>query len=211
MRERVSAGALAAVLVGWKLATSRIPARWHPVPHVVFGTTVWMLTGRSRLGLRPPALWGGLRWGTAAAIPVVVGVTVGSAIPGVREAMAAQRLPTPVSHWLLVRIPVGTVWSEEVAYRASLGILAARAFGIPVGRAVAAAAFGLSHVPDARATGQPVLSTVAATGVAGWLFAWLYARSTSVAAPMLAHLAINEAGAVAALAVQRKSRASDVD
>jgi membrane protease YdiL (CAAX protease family) len=35
------------------------------------------------------------------------------------------------------------------------------------------------------------------------VFGWLYERSGSLIAPMLAHLAINEAGAVAALAVQR--------
>jgi uncharacterized protein len=53
-----------------------------------------------------------------------------------------------------------------------------------------------------------VLGTVLATGAAGWAFGWLYARSGSLAAPMLAHLAINEAGAAAALAVQRTRRAS---
>jgi len=42
------------------------------------------------------------------------------------------------------------------------------------------------------------------TGVAGWVFGWLAERSGSVLAPMLAHLAVNEAGAVAALAVQRR-------
>ena len=206
-RQWVGVGGLAAALIGWKFVTSRIPARWHPLPHVLFGTTVWALSGASPLGLRPPALWSGLRWGASAAAPVVFAVAVGTAIPAVREGMAVQKLPTPVSHWLLVRIPVGTVWSEEVAYRASLSILAARVFGIPAGRVFAAAAFGLSHVPDARATGQPVILTVLATGTAGWIFAWLFGRSTSVAAPMLAHLAVNEAGAVAALAVQRRRRA----
>jgi len=39
--------------------------------------------------------------------------------------------------------------------------------------------------------------------VAGWVFGWLAERSGSVLAPMLAHLAVNEAGAAAALAVQR--------
>jgi membrane protease YdiL (CAAX protease family) len=48
-----------------------------------------------------------------------------------------------------------------------------------------------------------VLGTVALTGLAGWMFAWMAERSGSVLAPMLAHLAINEAGAIAALAVQR--------
>ncbi|MCP6646575.1 CPBP family intramembrane metalloprotease, partial [Klebsiella pneumoniae] len=65
-----------------------------------------------------------------------------------------------------------------------------------------AATFGLSHIADARATGDPVLGTVLVTGVAGWLFAWLADRSGSLAAPMLVHLAINEAGAIAALSVR---------
>lgn len=203
-RQWVGVGALTAALIGWKFVTARIPARWHPLPHVVFGTTVWALSGASPLGLRPPALWSGLRWGASAAAPVMLAVAVGTSIPAVREGMAVQKLPTPVSHWLLVRIPVGTVWSEEVAYRASLSILAAHVFGKSAGRVFAAAAFGLSHVPDARATGQPVILTVLATGTAGWIFGWLFGRSTSVAAPMLAHLAVNEAGAVAALAVQRR-------
>ena len=40
------------------------------------------------------------------------------------------------------------------------------------------------------------------TALAGWAFGWLAERSGSLLAPVLAHLAINEAGAVAALAVQ---------
>jgi membrane protease YdiL (CAAX protease family) len=103
-----------------------------------------------------------------------------------------------------VRIPIGTVWSEEAAFRAALGTVADGAFGPRWGRLVQSATFGLSHVADARRTGEPVLGTVLATGAAGWAFGWLYARSGSLAAPMLAHLAINEAGAVAALAVRRK-------
>jgi hypothetical protein len=48
------------------------------------------------------------------------------------------------------------------------------------------------------------MGTVVVTGLAGWLFGWLAQRSGSLAAPMLAHLAINEAGALAALAAQRR-------
>jgi hypothetical protein len=61
-------------------------------------------------------------------------------------------------------------------------------------------------VADARGTGEPVAPTVLVTGIAGWLFGWLADRSGSLAAPMLAHLAINEAGAAAVLAVQRRQR-----
>ena len=66
-----------------------------------------------------------------------------------------------------------------------------------------AIAFGLWHIPDARKAGEPIVGTVLVTGLAGWVFGWLAERSGSLLAPMLAHLAVNEAGAVAALAVQR--------
>ena len=81
--------------------------------------------------------------------------------------------------------------------------VAAGAFGPRVGRLLQAATFGLTHVPDAMETGEPVVATVLMTGLAGWIFAVLRERSGSLLAPILAHLAINEAGAIAALAVQR--------
>ena len=103
-----------------------------------------------------------------------------------------------------MRIPVGTVWSEEAAFRAALGTVAADAFGPTGGRLLQSLAFGLSHIADAAQRGRTGdLGTVLVTGVAGWFFALLRERSGSLAAPMLAHLAINEAGAVAALSVQR--------
>jgi membrane protease YdiL (CAAX protease family) len=129
-------------------------------------------------------------------------------MPRVRSAMADRELPEPVLGWLLVRIPVGTVWSEEAAFRGALGTLAADAFGPSGGRLLQATAFGLSHVADARAAGEPVVGTVLVTGVAGWAFAWLHSGSRSLVAPMLAHLAANEAGALAALAVRRRGRPS---
>nr|WP_234777906.1 CPBP family intramembrane glutamic endopeptidase [Mycobacterium tuberculosis] len=54
---------------------------------------------------------------------------------------------------------------------------------------------------DGRAAGAHGV----ATGIAGWMFGWLADRSGSLAAPLLTHLAINEAGAVAAVLVQRRS------
>jgi membrane protease YdiL (CAAX protease family) len=45
---------------------------------------------------------------------------------------------------------------------------------------------------------------VLVTGMAGWVFAALAERSGSLLAPALTHLAINEAGAIAALAVQAR-------
>ena len=202
--KRIRALALAAALVGGSLLVPRMPPRWHPLPHAVLGTALAVIT-RAPLGLRPPALWSGLRLGLAVATPVTLGVAAATALPPVRVAMAERELPDAAARWLLLRIPLGTVWAEEAAYRAALGTVATEAFGPTGGRLLQSAAFGLSHIADARATGEPVIGTVVVTGAAGWLFARLFERSGSLAAPMLAHLAINEAGAVAALAVQRRA------
>ncbi|MGE2731583.1 Rv0804 family intramembrane glutamic endopeptidase [Mycolicibacterium vaccae] len=205
-RDRLRVLGLSAVLLAWSAVSPRLPRRWEPLPHMGFGLLLEMLT-RAPLGLRPPRLWSGLRWGGAAAAPVVAVIAASTASGAVRDGMARRDLPRGRRRWLLLRIPLGTVWSEEVAYRAVLEPAATRAFGPKVGRIVAAAVFGLSHVPDARASGDSVAGTVAVTAAAGWVFSWLHSESGSVAAPMLAHLAVNESGAVASLAVQHRRSA----
>jgi membrane protease YdiL (CAAX protease family) len=200
---RIRALALAAGLVAWSgLVDPRLPARWQPLARAGLGAGLVAVT-RAPLGMRPPALWSGLRLGLPVAALVSATVGASSALPPVRAEMAGRELPGSAGEWLLARIPLGTVWSEEAAYRGALGPVAAAAFGPRWGRLVQAAAFGLSHISDARRVGEPVVGTVLVTGAAGWAFGWLYAQSGSLAAPMLAHLAVNEAGAVAALAAQR--------
>jgi uncharacterized protein len=200
---KVRAVAMAAALVGWSFAAPRV--RWHPVPNAALGTGLVAVT-RSPLGLRPPELWSGMRYGLAASAVVALGVAAMTTLPPVRAAMAKRDMPKPTGRWLLVDIPIGTVWPEEAAYRATLGTVAEEAFGPTRGRLLQAAAFGLWHIVDARITGQPVIGTVLVTGLGGWLFGWLHARSGSLVAPMLAHLAVNEAAALAALGVQRRAK-----
>ena len=195
---------LAAALVGWSFAAPRV--RWHPIPNASLGTGLVAIT---RLTARtPPACVVVGRAATAwrQARRSALGVAAMTALPPVRRAMAQRDLPEHRGRWLLLSIPIGTVWPEEAAYRATLGTVAEAAFGPTRGRLLQAAAFGLWHIVDARITGQPVIGTVLATGVAGWFFGWLHARSGSLAAPMLVHLAVNEAAAIAALAVQSKRR-----
>ena len=196
---------LAAALVGWSFAAPRV--RWHPIPNASLGTGLVVATG-SPLGLRPPALWSGARHGLAAGAVAALGVAAVTALPPVRRSMALRDLPAHPGRWLLLSIPIGTVWPEEAAYRATLGTVAEAAFGPRNGRLLQAAAFGLWHIVDARVTGQPMVGTVLLTGVAGWFFGWLHARSGSLAAPMVVHLAVNETAGLAALVVQRRALAA---
>ncbi|WP_297794404.1 CPBP family intramembrane glutamic endopeptidase [Mycobacterium sp.] len=198
---RAGALSLAAALVGWSFVGPRLPASWRVVLQAAVGGALVLMT-RAPLGLGPPRLWAGLRLGSAAAFSAASAVAATTLLAPVRQSMAVREPPATVPDWLLVRIPLGTVWSEESAFRAALAIVGSAAFGRRGGRLLQATAFGLSHIPDARATGEPVAATVLVTGIGGWLFGWLADRSGSLAAPMLAHLAINEAGAIAVLAAR---------
>jgi membrane protease YdiL (CAAX protease family) len=204
-RNGIRALILAAALIGWSgLVAPRLPVRWLvPIQAALGGVLV--SSAEAPLGLRPPALWRGVRLGFAVVGAVAAAVASSTALPPVRHAMCERELPRPASVWLLIRIPIGTVWSEEAAFRGALGTVAAQAFGPRLGRVLQATAFGLSHVADARGAGESVGGTVLVTGVAGWALGWLHDRAGSLVAPMLAHLAINEAGAVAALLVKNQT------
>lgn len=199
------ATAVAAGLVGWSFIAHRIPTRWR-VPVQAVGAGVLMLVTRAAPGLRPPQLWSGLRGGLPAAAAITTAVAAGAVVPPVRAGMAARELPESPTSWLALHIPVGTVWAEEAAFRAALPAITGA--GTAGARLLQAITFGLSHIPDARGAGAPVVPTVLITGLAGWLFGWLADRTGSLVAPICAHLAANEAGALAVLAVQRRSRRS---
>jgi membrane protease YdiL (CAAX protease family) len=196
---------LAAALVGWSFVSPRLPGAYRVGLQAAVGGLLVLVT-RAPLGLCPPRLWAGLRLGSAAGGVAAAAIAATTPVPPVRQSMAVRELPASVPNWLALRIPVGTVWAEEAAFRAALATAGTGAFGKSGGRLLQAAAFGLFHIADARATGEPVVATVLATGVGGWVFGWLAERSGSLAAPMLVHLAINEAGAVAALTVQWRAR-----
>lgn len=206
LASRIRVVGLAGALVLWNgVMAPRLPPRWLVPVHAALAAAL-VATAVAPLGFRSPASRHGARLGLVVAGVVTAVVAASTAVPAVRRGMLQRELPRPAWAWLLMRIPIGTVWSEEAAFRAALGTVAARAFGPTRGRALQAATFGLSHVADARGTGESVAGTVLVTGVAGWLFGWLYDRSGSLLAPMLAHLAINEAGALAALAVASRVR-----
>ncbi|OJZ65003.1 abortive phage infection protein [Mycobacterium paraffinicum] len=198
---RAGALSLAAALVGWSFVGPRLPTAWRVTIQAAAAAVLVVVT-RAPLGLSPPRVWAGLRLGSAAGAAAAGAIAASTAVPMVRASMADREPIGSVAGWLMVRIPVGTVWAEEAAFRAALTTAASGGYGRSGARLLQAASFGLSHIADARAAGDPVLGTVLVTSVAGWLFGWLADRSGSLAAPMLVHLAINEAGAIAALGVR---------
>lgn len=189
--------------MGWSFVSPRLPSAYRTPAQAAAGS-VLVLTTRAPLGFRPPQVWTGLRLGSTAAALVTVTILATTPVPKVRLSMSARELPASVPGWLGWQIPVGTVWAEEAAFRGALGRTAAEGFGVTGGRLLQAGAFGLSHVADARALGEPLLPIAVVTGLAGWVFGWLAERSGSLLAPILVHLAINEAAAAAVVAVQRR-------
>lgn len=153
----------------------------------------------------------GLRAGAAAGGVVLAGYGVGLAIPRIRRELAgaAHRGPAvSTAEWAGLHIPGGTVFAEELVYRATLTPLLERSLGA-AGTWLGALTFGLSHIRAARSAADPILGTVAATGLAGALFDLLHRRTGSATAPALLHLAINGGGALAPFAARRVIAALD--
>lgn len=194
---------LVVALLGWSAVSPRIPVRWR-VPAQAGASGLLVLVTRAPLGLRPPRLRAGLRLGSTVGTVAAAGVAITTSLPIVRASIFERELPGSVWCWLGYRIPVGTVWAEEAAFRAALARACSEVVGASGARLIQAVTFGLSHIADARATGEPMVPIVVATGVAGWLFSWLAERCGSLVAPMMVHLAINETAAIAAVVVQRR-------
>lgn len=151
----------------------------------------------------------GVRYGLASASIVTAGYAAALAISSARHSLGefADRGPeVSAVEWVVVHIPIGTVYSEELVFRATLDPLLDKAFGTRVGALLGAVTFGLWHIAPARAAGDSAPATVAATSVGGFVFGLLRRRAESAAAPAFLHLAVNAGGAVASrLACRRGS------
>ncbi|MEV6772859.1 CPBP family intramembrane glutamic endopeptidase [Nocardia sp. NPDC051030] len=158
--------------------------------------TAYAVTFRGRPNWFSPR---GLAYGSAAAAVVLSGYAAALAIPSTRRHFAelADRGPdVHAAEWAGVHIPVGTVFSEELVYRATLDPVLEEAFGRP-GEWLAALTFGLTHIQPARSVGDPVPATIAVTTLGGLLFTRLRRHTGSATAPALLHLAMNAGGAIA--------------
>lgn len=156
------AGALAVALVAWSgLVGPRLPPRARLLVHGALAGLLVRRTG-APLGLTPPDLWRGVGLGLPIATAVSAAVGTSTLAPPVRRGMAARELPDSVPEWLLSHIPLGTVWSEEAAYRGALGTMAADALGARAGRVL----------PAARASASRTCPTRAPPGSPCWAPSW---------------------------------------
>ncbi|MCA1683601.1 MAG: CPBP family intramembrane metalloprotease [Actinobacteria bacterium] len=203
-----------AVLTVHNLAGNLVaPARYY-VPGnlataaVVLGLARLAGAGGEELGLSPAALPVGLAVGLAGAGVVLAALTLAAAVRRTRPLLADGRMAgvgaRGTAYRALVRIPLGTVVLEEVAFRGALPALA--------GPAVACALFGLWHVVptmaalDANGMARSPLAVGGAvlfTAAAGWVLYGLAAATGSLVAPALVHLAANSGATVAAYRVLR--------
>ncbi|MGR6964639.1 CPBP family intramembrane glutamic endopeptidase [Geodermatophilus sp. URMC 61] len=220
--------ALVPVLGAWNnLVVHRLPGR--PGSYVVANvaaTAVLLAAARAaglswaELGFDRRRLAAGARWGGACVAVVAAGYGTALAVPVLRpllgDARAADLDGGELAGQTLVRIPLGTVLWEEVAFRGVLLAALGRLLSRRGATGTSAALFGLWHVrptlgalaandlaggPLAR-TGAVLLACLG-TAAAGVLFAELRLRSGSLLAPALLHLATNSLGLLAAATVHR--------
>jgi uncharacterized protein len=179
------------------------------------GGVTWADLGLHGLRLRRGLTIGAL---AVAAVALVYGIAV--ALPSTRAAFVDSRGAMPLAAVLfvaLVRIPLGTVVLEELAFRGVLPALVGGGWWRAT--LVSSGLFGLWHVLPAlhvasgnegvtAAVGERggpvvVLSTVAVTTVGGLVFGEVRRRSDSVLASAGAHWATNGLGVLGGLVAWR--------
>ncbi|MFH9002830.1 lysostaphin resistance A-like protein [Streptomyces afghaniensis] len=225
-----------AVLVGANLLNNWLAPGAY-VPTCVAAAAVllviarWDGLTRADLGLDTVALYRGLRWSAVLVGAVLAVFLVGLALPVTREAFEDERaagLTMGELLWrVLVRVPVGTVLLEEMAFRGVLWAMVRRRHGTAWATAVSSVLFGLWHVLPSRGlsranaaaavlgtgpagTALSVAAAVVATTAAGVGLCELRRRSGSLLAPAALHWALNGFGYVMAWAVPRRRGVGDV-
>lgn len=212
-------------LGGRNLAEPVLPQRSYVPINLVVGTTLVASALGSgstweSIGLGRESTGRSLRHGLPIASAAAAVLVFAAAWAPTRDLFSDERVRVDAGigelvRQLLVRIPVGTVAFEELAFRGVLLDMLLRRRG--TGRAVAfdSALFGLWHVVPTLATASAngidgqrrvglVAGSVVGTAAAGMAFCALRLRSGHLLAPALLHLACNDTAY--ALSWWRRSR-----
>jgi uncharacterized protein len=202
---------LAAFVWNWFAKVWLPSTAWVPANIAITVCLVAVARGKgmswAELGMRRDRLTRGFVVGIVAAAAILLVLAIGVALSATRPFFEdAQVAADTVGYRFFnqfVRIPLGTVVLEETLFRGLLMALALRRWSVVTAVFVTSAIFGLWHiVPITGSTADlldVILSTVAVTTIGGVLFAWLRLRANSILAPMLAHVATNSLGYLAAV------------
>lgn len=172
--------------------------------------------GRSpaEIGLSRARAARGVRVGAVVVGLTALGYLLAAALPGTRDVFDDARVDGlglgSVLYAALVRVPLGTVALEEIAFRGVLPAMLAARLGLPWAVTLSAGLFGLWHVLPSTGLGHRnsavedvfgdasavvvVAFAVVATALAGVVLWWLRHWSGSLAAPALTHWSTNGLG-----------------
>lgn len=218
-------GAAVVVLACHNLAGAALVPRSLYVPANLVVAAVLVLLARNdglgarELGLPRSRVARGLATGALLAALVALGVALGAVLPWTRGLFEDDRVARvggggELAYEVLVRIPLGTVLLEEVAFRGVLLAMLARRTSTTAAVVVSSALFGLWHIrPTLSALAINdlagavaartflVAAAVLLTGAVGALFCRMRLATGSLLAPILVHTASNSAATVAAYVV----------
>jgi len=217
--------ALLGMLVLANVMSNRVLPNWAYLPwNVCVAVAIVLvavrLVDRETLGL---GAWRhGAAWGGVLAVLTAGALLLGLTMPVFDEMYRDRRVTGDTVDWLyhaFVRIPLGTVLLEEIAFRGVLpGVFGVR-WGVLRASVAASVCFGVWHVLPALGLNSvnPVASrvfgdglggvaaavvfAVVGTGLTGLWWCWIRYRSGSVLATMIAHVASNSIAYTIAFAV----------
>jgi membrane protease YdiL (CAAX protease family) len=191
-----------------------LPGAWHPWVNGLLGVAVLVaalafgLTTRE-LGLERTEIGRGLRYGILAWLAVAAVLVLAALVPATRGALRDDRADVSLGAMLrnvLIVIPLGTAFLEEIVLRGVLLAVVARRTTIWRAAWISSIVFGLWHIAPTISTarGNDATQDVSALGVialvaamvvamtaAGMVFAWLRIRSRSLVAPFVLHAGVN--------------------
>jgi uncharacterized protein len=192
-----------------------LPAVAYVPTNVAVGAVLLVVARRSGaswedLGLGGRHIRRGLKVGAVAGSAAIVVMLLAAALPMTRGFFNDARVPADAPGWerlyqTVIRIPVGTVVFEELAFRGVLLAVLCRRLRLPAAVGVNSALFGLWHIVPtlSAATANDieglarmgvVAGSVLVTAVGGAVFCTLRVRGRHVLAPAMLHLAFNDVG-----------------
>jgi hypothetical protein len=182
---------------------------------------------RAEMGLSREAVGPGVAAGVVCAVPLAAAIGCGfinrRTRPFLHDARAEALQPHQLAFEVFVRIPLETALAEELLFRGVYLALARRRGSDVYAILASSLAFGLWHVPPARAalhrtaSGRlardrrshrvsAVSAMVASTAIAGAGLAALRLRSRSVIAPVIVHGVLNATALMGAWVAARSSQ-----